>query len=236
MSFISIVFTMFFLFADKRASLVVRLQGGLPRIVAILQNYDCISSPKLLRTAFELLDTLIKSSLSAPDTKANGGQLSARGTSSNNATAALLRMRAVPLLCALVRSLVPSSFVCLILLLQFNFRFYSTFVAYVVPGRLFAPGCAVLERLSGHEKGCEALMQEQIIPWSLSSYTLLLSFNAFVFYGRVASQFFVSCVSVMYARRVSSKGSSILIRLLRNIAKLPAGAAAITAAGGLDAL
>lgn len=36
-------------------------------------------------------------------------------------------------------------------------------------GRLFAPGCAVLERLSIHEKACEALMREQIIPWSLSS-------------------------------------------------------------------
>jgi hypothetical protein len=39
-------------------------------------------------------------------------------------------------------------------------------------GRLFAPGCAVLERLSIHEKACEALMREQIIPWSLSSCVL----------------------------------------------------------------
>ncbi len=95
--------------AEKRASLVVRLQGGLPRLVAVLQSSDCISSPKLLRVAFELLDALIKASLVAPDTRAGGAALSARGTSSGNAVSAFLRMGAIPLLCALVRSLVPSS-------------------------------------------------------------------------------------------------------------------------------
>jgi hypothetical protein len=100
-------FILYLFYSDKRALIAIRLQGGLPRLVGVLQDTDCASTPKVLKSMFELLDMLMKSSINAPTASPS---LSARSAYHSNCILLFHKLRAVPLLCSLVKSLVPSSY------------------------------------------------------------------------------------------------------------------------------